>query len=325
MLATGYKTDTAESAPDEALCVGLTSGEHQSSAVARGVRSAPLAGLRVGDDVDGVYACVRKDRLQTKAGAPYLAVEIRDRTASLAARAFRNADLLAGGFERGDLVSVKGQVERFRGELQLALTSIRRSERGEPSEFLPTAYRDRDELDGFLEHLANEIYDRDYRLIVERMLGDEILRARWREAPCTQSGHHAYLGGLLEHTVAVATLVSELVTLHPRLNPDLLLTAAIVHDIGKTQAFTLGASIELSDQGKLVGHLMLGQQIVDSYSNGIEESRRLALSHCILGHHGAQVLPTRRFESAEALALYRLNALDSGVKEFLEVGARELV
>jgi 3'-5' exoribonuclease len=279
-----------------------------------------LAALRAGDEVDGVYACTRKDRLTARSGQPYLALELRDRSAALQARAFRDADLLAGRFERGDLVHVRGRVERFRDELQIDVRTIDRAREADPALFLPVAYRDLDELDGFLEHLAREVYEPEYRALLDSMLADDVLRAAWRRAPCTRNGHHAYLGGLLEHTVAVATLAHEAAQLHPRLNSDLLLCAALVHDIGKTREFTYGAEIGLSEEGRLLGHLVLGQRILDERSAGMSEERRLALAHCVLCHHGADAAPGRRFGSAEALALYRLNALDASVKHVLEHG-----
>jgi 3'-5' exoribonuclease len=284
-----------------------------------------IAELRAGTEVEGVFACTRKERLTARNGSGYLSIELRDRTGSMSARAFREADFLAGQFERGELVWVSGRVERFRGELQLELREIRRADASglDPADFLPSAYRDLDELDGFLEHLAREVYDQSYRLLIAELLGDASLRSSLRLSPCTRGGHHAYLGGLLEHTVAVATLAQETCVLHPRLNSDLLITAAIVHDIGKTREFELGAEIALSEEGRLVGHLALGQQIVSELAARVEDfphDKLLALSHCILTHHGADGVPARRFGSPEALALYRLNALDAGVKGALEHG-----
>ena len=284
-----------------------------------------VAGLRAGGEADGVFACSRKDRLVTKTGSPYLAVELRDSTGAIPARAFKEADFLAGQFERGDLVRVRGRVERFRDELQVELRSIRRAEPGaaDPADFLPVAYRDLDELDGFLEHLAREVYDRDLRGLLDAFLGDDVFRAELRRAPCTRAGHHSYLGGLIEHTVAVATLAHEACVLHPRLNSDLLLCAALLHDIGKTLEFQLGADIELSPAGAMVGHLALGQQLLAERAGGLEAfpaDKLLALSHCVLAHHGPDALPGRRFRSPEALALFRLNAVDAAVKGALEHG-----
>jgi 3'-5' exoribonuclease len=279
---------------------------------------ATVAELRAGDAVDAVFACSRKDRLMARSGVPYLALELRDRTGAIAGRAFRDADVLAGRFERGDLVRVAGRVERFRDELQIEVQAIARAESADPAAFLPVAYRDVEELDGFLEHLAREVHDAAYRSLLDRLLSDDALRAEWRRAPCTRGGHHAYLGGLLEHTVAVGTLALECAQLHPRLNPDLLLTAALVHDLGKTREFTYGAEIGLSEEGRLLGHIVLGQQLLDRYE--LRDDRRLALAHCVLTHHGPEAAPGRRFGSPEALALYRLNALDASVKGALEHG-----
>jgi 3'-5' exoribonuclease len=286
-------------------------------------QTTSVAELRAGTEVDGVFACTRKDRLTAKSGTPYLAVELRDRTGAVQARAFRDADFLAGQFERGELVAVRGRVERFRDELQVELRSIRRAEGADPAGFLPTAYRDLDELDGFLEHLAREVYDPELRALLDAFLGDAGFRGELRRAPCTRSGHHAYLGGLLEHTVAVATLAFETCALHPRLNSDLLICAAILHDAGKTLEFELGAEIGLSEAGALVGHLALGQQLLVERAtrlNGFPAEKLHAVSHCLLAHHGVESLPGRRFRSAEALALFRLNALDAGVKGALEHG-----
>jgi 3'-5' exoribonuclease len=286
-------------------------------------QSTQVAELRPGCEVDGVFACTRKDRLTAKSGSPYLAVELRDSSGAIGARAFRDADFLAGQFDRGDLVAVQGRVERFREELQVDLRSIRRAEAADPAAFLPTAYRDLDELDGFLEHLAREVYDSDLRALLDSFLGDDAFRAELRRFPCTRAGHHAYLGGLLEHTVAVATLALECCVLHPRLNSDLLICAAILHDAGKTREFELGAEIALSEAGALVGHTVLGQQLVLERArrqDGFPDEKLHALSHCILAHHGPEPLPGRRFRSAEALALFRLNALDASVKGALEHG-----
>ena len=284
---------------------------------ATAVTAAPtVATLRAGDEIAAVFACTRKDRLVARSGSPYLAIELRDRTGAIQGRAFRDADALAARFDRGDLVRVTGRVERFREELQIDVRTIERATGGDAdaAAFLPVAYRDVDELDGFLEHLVREVHDRHYRTLLDGLLDDTELRAAWRRAPCTRAGHHAYLGGLLEHTVAVATLALETCTLHQRLNSDLLLSAAIVHDLGRTEEFTYGADIGLSDAGRMLGHVELGLRLLDARSRDVlDEERRLALAHCVLTHHGPDAAPQRRFASLEAIALYRLNAVDAAI------------
>ena len=280
-----------------------------------------VSSLRAGQEVAGVFACTRKDRLTTRTGSAYLALELRDRTGSLTARAFQDADALAGRFERGDIVRVRGRVERFRDELTLELSDVARAPDFDPARFLPTAYRDLDELDGFLEHLAGEVYDRAYQRLLTELLADAQLRAQWRRAPCTRNAHHAYLGGLLEHTVAVAALAHEACQLHPGVNSDLLLTASLVHDLGRTREFTYGAELGITDEGRLLGHLVIGERMLTERAHGVlDEGRMLALLHCVLSHHGSGSAPGGRFGSVEAMALFRLNAVDAAVKGALEHG-----
>jgi 3'-5' exoribonuclease len=281
-----------------------------------------IAELTPGQAFAGRYACVRKDRQMARNGSAYLSLELRDRSGSIAARVFREPDRVGSRFERGDPVAVRGRAQRFRGKLVAELDDVRRLEPSEadPEQFLPAAYRDREELEGFLEHLAREVHDPALAAVVQGVLFAEPLAADFRRAPCTRAGHHAYLGGLLEHTVAVATMVTELCTLHPRLDSDLLMAAALLHDVGKTREFTYGAEIELSERGRMLGHLQIGAEIVGAAAGGLPEERRVALLCCVLAHHGPDALRMRTFPSAEAIALYRLNALDAQVKGALEHG-----
>ena len=285
-----------------------------------------IAELRPGQRFSGVYACVRKDRLSARNGSIYLSMELRDRTGSIPARAFREVDRLAGRFERGDAIRVSGRVERFRGELVAEVEEIQSIEAAQldPADFLPAAYRDAEELEGFLEHLTREVHDPALRKMVERILFTDPVGPEFRRAPCTRAGHHAYVGGLVEHTVAVATLVLEVCQLHPRLDSDLLMAAALLHDVGKSREFTYGAEFGITEEGRLVGHLALGAEIVASAAGDLPSEHRAALLNCLLSHHGAEGVRGasggRGFAIPEALALYRLNALDAGVKGALEQG-----
>lgn len=323
--------------------------------------SPTVAELVPGRVFSGRFACARKDRQTAKNGSAYLALELRDRTGSITARVFREADRIGLGFERGDVVEVRGRVEQFRGNLSAELEAVRRvdPERIDLAAFLPASYRDREELEGFLEHLAREVHHGGYRAVVARLLfgadpaaasstgtgpggagphgtgpagpgpspdGRNRLAAvpaAFRRAPCTRAGHHAYLGGLLEHTVAVATLVTETCTLHPRLNSDLLMAAALIHDVGKTEEFTYGAEIGISERGRALGHLQLGAELINlacEATGTLSAGERDDLLSCVMCHHGTDPLRLRFFPSPEAIALYRLNALDAQVKGALEHG-----
>jgi len=223
----------------------------------------------------------------------------------------------------------------FRGELALTLERVERAELGDEAaaRFLPSSRRDIDELEGFFEHLARELYDPPLRALLDAILADPALRAELRRAPCSlpaaaaagsggRSGsHHAFLGGLIEHTVAVATLALDLCAVHPRLDRDLLLCAALVHDIGKTREYAYGAEISLSEEGRMLGHVELGLRILAAHAPAsLSGERRLALEHCVLAHHGERGSGSHSTASAEALALARLNALDAGVKGAFEHG-----
>ena len=164
---------------------------------------ADLAEDRV---VEGVYAVARKRRLTTRGGAPYLALELVDPSGRIDARVWRDVELLDARFAEGDAVRVLGRVERFRDRLQLDVRSVEREDEADPGALAPAMRRDADELDGFLEFLAGEISHRDLAAVVARFVGDGQVRRRLRELPAAPEGHHGYAGGLLEHTVGVATI-----------------------------------------------------------------------------------------------------------------------
>ncbi len=282
--------------------------------------------LRAGQRLEARFACARKDRMTARNGSTYLALALRDRGGTVNARVFRDVDRIGLRFAAGDAVAVSGKVERFRGELVAELDDVTKLEPGsfDPTEFLPAAYRPVDELEGFLEHLIGEVHDASLRSLTESLLLTGPHAAEFRRAPCTRGSHHAYLGGLIEHTVAVGTMVLETCQLHPKLNSDLLMAAGLVHDIGKVREFTYGAEFGISQEGSMLGHLNLGAELINEAAGNLRDERRLALLHCVLSHHGPDSSggPSRGsgFRSPEALALYRLNTLDTSIKGALERG-----
>ena len=189
-----------------------------------------IAELQEDRVVEGIYAVRMKRKLRTKSGAPYLALELVDATGRIEARVWNDVELLDGRFGEGDAIRVLGRVERFRDRLQLDVRTLEASD-VDPATLTPAARRDADELLGFLDFLAGELTHDGLAATVRAVLADRDLAAY----PATPDDHHSYAGGLLEHTVGVATICRETAQLHPRLRGDLLIAAALLHDIGRAR------------------------------------------------------------------------------------------
>src|SRR5918999_1948071 len=239
--------------------------------------------------VEGVYA---------------VALELVDRTGRIEARVWNDVELLDGRFAEGDAVRVLGRVSRFGERLQLEVRSVETAE-ADPAELTPALRRDADELDGFLEFLAAEIAHPGLAGLVGRFLADRELRAALRGLPAAES-HHSYAGGLLEHTVGVATLARETAQLHPRLRADLLLAAALLHDVGRTRELRGAPSFRATDEGRLLGHVHLGLRLIEERAEGLDAAARTELLHAVAVHHDRNAART-----AEAAVLYHANQLDA--------------
>jgi 3'-5' exoribonuclease len=263
---------------------------------------ASLAEDRV---VEGVYAVARKERRRTKGGSPYLALELVDPSGRIEARVWSDVELLDGRFGEGDAVRVLGRVERFRDRLQLEVRSLEAAEEADPAELAPALRRDASELDGFLEFLAAEVAHPGLRGTIARFVEDEVLRKALRTLPAAET-HHSYAGGLLEHTVGVATLCREASQLHPRLRADLVLAAALLHDVGRTLELGRGPAFRPTEEGRLLGHVHLGLRLIEQRAAALETEVRAELLHAVAVHHEARAART-----AEAAVLYHANQLDA--------------
>jgi 3'-5' exoribonuclease len=266
---------------------------------------AAIAELTPDRVVDGVYAVARKQRLTTRAGAPYLALELVDPSGRIEGRVWQDVELLDGRFDEGDAVRVLGRVERFRDRLQLEVRTLEAAPDTDAAALAPAMRRDADELDGFLDFLVADVAHPELRAVVERVL-DEPVRQRLRTLPATIDGHHSYAGGLLEHTVGVATICRETGQLHPRLRVDLLLAAALLHDIGRTLELGRPPAFRPTPEGELLGHVHLGLRLVEERADGLGATGRAELLHAIASHHEARAART-----AEAAVLYHANQLDA--------------
>jgi 3'-5' exoribonuclease len=266
--------------------------------------SAAIASLAEDRVVEGIYAVARKERRRTRGGAPYLALELVDPSGRIEARVWSDVELLDGRFGEGDAVRVLGRVERFRDRLQLDVRSVEAAE-ADPAELAPALRRDAAELDGFFEFLAGEITHPGLRAVVGRFVDDERIRAALRGLPAAE-GHHAYAGGLLEHTVGVATLCREATQLHPRLRSDLLVSAALLHDVGRTQELERGPTFRQTEEGRLLGHVHLGLRLIEQRASSLETEASAELLHAVATHHDPRAART-----AEASVLYHANQLDA--------------
>jgi 3'-5' exoribonuclease len=262
----------------------------------------------LGEDrvVEGVYAVARKRRLRTKSGSAYLALELVDPSGRIEGRVWNDVDLLDGRFAEGDAVRVLGRVERYRDRLQLDVRSIEAAPEADPAGFAPAMRRDPDELDGFLEFLAAEISHPGLKATVARFVGDTETRRLLRALPAAPEGHHDYAGGLLEHTVGVATICREVCQLHPRLRADLLLAAALLHDVGRTTELAPGPGFRQTAEGRLLGHVHLGLRLIELRAEPLDAEARVELLHAVGSHHDARAAKT-----AEAAVLYHANQLDA--------------
>ncbi len=275
-----------------------------------------VADLSEGTLVDATFAVQRKQRRHTRNGDPFLSMEFADRTGRVPGVVWNDVNLLGARFDQGDTVRVLGRVESYGGRLQIAVRDLEKVDAGDPLDLVPGARRDAETLDGFVEFLAGEITHPGLRALLDRFLADARFRGRLRSAPAAET-HHDYAGGLLEHTVAVATLCREAAQLHPRLNPDLLITAALLHDVGRTETFRPGVTIAVSEQGRLLGHVLAGVRMIDAAAAavGLADDVLLPLINAVAGHHGP--IEGRRLETPEAVALHHANSLDARVGEAL--------
>ena len=251
--------------------------------------------------VEAVFAVKAKRKLRTKGGAPYLALELVDSSGRIDARVWNDVELLDGRFAEGDAVRVLGRVERFRDRLQLDVRTLESTD-VDPASLTPAARRDVDELQGFLEFLVGELSHPGLAETVRAVIAECDLAAY----PATPDGHHSYAGGLLEHTVGVATLCRETAQLHPRLRSELVLAAALLHDVGRTRELGRGPAFTPTDEGRLLGHVHLGLRVIDSLASGLSPEQKAELLHCVAAHHDARAART-----AEAAVLYHANQLDS--------------
>lgn len=251
-----------------------------------------IEGLREGEKVAEIYLCKSKTTATTKNGKPYDSVILQDKTGVIDAKIWEPNSLGIDDFDALDYVDIVGEVIVFNGGKQLNIKRARKAKEGEydEGEYLPVSEKNIDtmyeELLGFISSIENKHLK---QLLSSFFIEDKDFVASFKKNSAAKSVHHSFIGGLLEHTLSVTKLCNEYTKLYPILNRDLLITAAIFHDIGKTKEISKFPTNDYTDEGQLLGHIVIGYQMVDDAIkklDGFPEKLGNELKHCILAHHG---------------------------------------
>ncbi|HWG43970.1 MAG TPA: HD domain-containing protein [Gemmataceae bacterium] len=280
-----------------------------------------------GDTIEEVYLVVDKQVRANRNGNMYLQIELRDRSGSISARLWNAAEPLVRSFESGDFLLVQGKVQLFQGALQMILNRLDRmeTEKVELADFLPHTEKDISKLYERLGILLRKMDNPHLRALAECFLMDQEFMEGFCKAPAGIRNHHAYLGGLLEHVVTLMESADRIAPLYPELNRDLLLMGIFLHDIGKVRELNYDRAFSYSDEGQLIGHLVIGVQMLDEQVRRVPDltgepfptELLLRLKHLIVSHHGSLEFgsPTLPM-TPEAIALHYLDNLDAKIHSF---------
>lgn len=283
-----------------------------------------VADIKERDLVEAPFLVTDKVLVTAKTGTRYIKVRLRDRTGEIEGRIWEEVEERGNLFERGDFVMVKAEAVQYQGRLQLNVLELRVCSEEEITleDFVPPPRRDPGEMLQELKELASEIGDPYLRRLVMAFLRDEAFLQDFLRAPASRTLHHARLGGLLEHTLSVAKLVEKLRGHYEGVDWDLLMAGAILHDVGKVRELRGGPAFEYTSDGKLLGHIVLGVEMVSKKIEAIEgfpEERAMLLKHLIISHHGRYEWGSpKRPKTIEAELLHRLDDLDAKVEGILE-------
>ena len=282
--------------------------------------------LREGDRVFDIYLCKHKQAAVTKNGKPYETVILQDKTGTVDAKVWEPNNPGIGEYDTLDYIEVYGEVTNFQGSLQVNVKRIRVCREGEynPAEYLPVSSKDIDqmyqELLGYIKSIQNTYLK---QLLESFFVKDQAFIKAFRTSSAAKTVHHGFVGGLLEHTLSVTKLCDYYCKAYPILKRDLLLTAAMCHDIGKTKEISLFPENDYTDDGQLLGHIVMGSQMIGERAAKIENFPHVVLAelqHCILAHHGKYEYGSPKIPAIiEALALNYADDTDAKLETFKEI------
>jgi 3'-5' exoribonuclease len=276
-----------------------------------------VSALLADQTITSYFLVCEKEIRATREGKAYLRLELGDRTGTIEARMWDGFERDAALFQRDDFVKVQARVESYRNKLQVCIDKIRRAEEHEvdAADFFAHTPEDVDELYAKLLGFVASVKNPFLRQLLEGVVTDPEIVPRLKRAPAAKIMHHAYIGGLLEHVVSLCGLCSVVLTHYPEADPDLLLTGAVLHDIGKLQELSYERSFGYTDEGQLLGHILIEYEFVAKRIDAIEgfppDLKTLVL-HMLVSHHGQYEFGSPKLPMfREALMLHYLDDLDS--------------
>lgn len=277
-----------------------------------------------GDMVSGVYLCKNKQVGTTKSGKTYYNLELVDKTGTIAGKVWELSNAI-GHFESKNFIKIDGQVTSFNNELQLNIKKIRIADEGEyaESDYMPCTGKDIDDMYSQLLALINSLDKDYYKTLLRKFFVDDTTFVKdFKAHSAAKSIHHAYIGGLLEHSLAVAKLCDYYTTYYSVLNRDLLITAALLHDVGKVYELSKFPENDYTDAGQLLGHIVMGTMMIRDKIKTIDGFPARAaneLEHCILAHHGELEFGSPKKPALiEAVALSFADNTDAKLQTFIQ-------
>ena len=303
----------------------------EPSADSRSDRHLWVENLAPDTRVSGCYLVTSKKLSTTRNGNPFLSLTLADKTGDLPAKVWDRAEILSDLFHEGDVIEISGKTDMYQGRIQLTVFTVHPlTETPDPDLFVETTPFDIPGMMRSLRTVLNQVRDIHLKALIDLFWKDRKFMNLFRKAPAAKNFHHGYLGGLLEHTLSVCRLAAQVSDHYPALNKDLLLTAAFLHDVGKTREFSWGMNIDYTDEGRLVGHLVLGVAILDEKLGSLTDfpdEWAIRLKHLILSHHGQYDFGSpKEPKFLEAFALHLLDDLDAkinGLHRFMERDRQE--
>lgn len=270
-----------------------------------------------------IFLVTSKSVLRTNAGKPYLNITLKDATGEIEGRVWDRVNEISDRFGSLDYVTVTGSVVNHQGRFQVKIIDMDRADEEEvvPSDYLPSSRKPVGQMWKELEDLVSSIEDPGMRQFLERIFSHEEVELHLKAAPAGKKLHHNWVGGLLEHILSVAVISDFLSSHYHEVDRDMLISGALLHDIGKIYELSYDRGFDYTDGGKLIGHIVIGSDLVSRVAretNLLTEEKEMLLKHIILSHHGElEYGSPKRPKTLEALIIHFVENMDSKVNAFL--------